>query len=69
MPINYGGVGLHDAPWVTEFGGEYYIYSGSNGCINLNLQTAKTIYENYTNGTPVVVYESYTNYSPADHTF
>lgn len=69
MPINYGGVGLHDAPWVTAFGGDYYMYSGSNGCINLNLETAKAIYENYTNGTPVVIYESTTNYSPADHTF
>lgn len=69
MPINYGGVGMHDASWVTAFGGQYYIYSGSNGCINLNLETAKTIYDNFTNGTPVVIYESSTNYSPADHSF
>lgn len=69
MPINYGGVGLHDAPWVARFGGTEYISNGSNGCINLNLETAKFIYDNYTNGTPVVVYESTTDYSPAEDTF
>lgn len=69
MPINYGGVGLHDASWVTAFGGQHYRYAGSNGCINLNLETAKTIFENFANGTPVVIYESTTNDSPADKTF
>lgn len=69
MPINYGGVGLHNAPWVSVFGGTEYMRRGSNGCINLDLETAKTIYKNYKNGTPVVIYESTTDYSPADETF
>lgn len=69
MPVNYGGVGMHDASWVERFGGTEYIHNGSNGCINLNLKTAKFIYDNYRNGTPVVIYESSTNYSPAEDTF
>lgn len=69
MPINYGGVGLHDASWTKDFGGTYYIKDGSNGCINLPESTAKFIFENYPNNTPVVIYESKTDYSPADDTF
>ncbi len=69
MPVNYGGVGLHDASWVSSFGGDEYLYAGSNGCINLDHATAETIYNEYSVGTPVVIYESSTHYSPADKTF
>ncbi len=69
MPINYGGVGLHDASWTKDFGGTYYIKDGSNGCINLPEATAKFIFENFPNNTPVVIYESTTTYSPKDKTF
>lgn len=69
MPINYGGVGLHDASWTKDFGGTYYIKDGSNGCINLPEATAKFIFENFPNNTPVVVYESTTHNSPKDKTF
>ncbi|MDD7434414.1 MAG: peptidoglycan binding domain-containing protein [Peptoniphilaceae bacterium] len=69
MPINYGGVGLHDADWVKEFGGNHYLYNGSNGCINLPKDVAKKIFETFPNGTPVITYESSTNYSPVENTF
>ncbi len=69
IPINYKGVGLHDADWVKYFGGKNYINNGSHGCINLPLETAKFIYDNYKVGTPVPTYESSTNYSPADKSF
>ncbi len=66
MPIGYTGIGLHDASWVDKFGGDIYKTKGSRGCINLDLETAKMIYDNYSNGTPVVVYESSTNDSPTE---
>lgn len=63
MPIDYYGVGLHDAPWRGAFGGDIYQYGGSHGCINLPPEVAAFIYDNYDVHTPVVVYESSTDYS------
>ena len=55
MPFN-GNVGLHDATWRKEFGGEIYVNSGSHGCVNLPLKAAEIIYENVVKGEPVIVY-------------
>lgn len=55
MPFN-GGIGLHDATWQSAFGGRRYLTNGSHGCINLPLDMAKAIYENYEAGDVVVVY-------------
>jgi hypothetical protein len=55
MPFN-GGIGLHDATWQSAFGGSRYITNGSHGCINLRLDVAKFIYENYSAGDFVVLY-------------
>ena len=49
-------IGLHDASWRTEFGGDIYLENGSHGCINTPLEAMKTIYENVDDGTPVLVY-------------
>ena len=56
MPFD-GGIGLHDASWRDEFGGEIYINSGSHGCVNLPFDTAKEIYENSEVGTKVLVHK------------
>lgn len=56
MPFN-GGIGLHDANWRSDFGGNYYKSSGSHGCINLPFSVAKKIFENINTGDPVLVYE------------
>lgn len=56
MPFN-NNVGMHDATWRSVFGGTIYKRSGSHGCINLPLSSAKTIYENIEAGYPVLVYE------------
>lgn len=59
MPINWDGVGLHDAWWQTSFGGEIYkTPMGSHGCINLPTDIAASIYQNSEVGTPVIIYES-----------
>ena len=53
MPFN-GGIGLHDAPWQSAFGGDRYLTYGSHGCVNLQYNVAETIYNNVQAGTPVV---------------
>ncbi len=55
MPFN-GNIGMHDATWRREFGGEIYLSNGSHGCINLPLQKAKEIYEYMEERFPVVCY-------------
>ncbi len=56
MPFN-GGIGLHDASWRSAFGGTIYKTNGSHGCINLPPAVAKVIYENISQGDPVLCYE------------
>ena len=60
-PVTYwmafnGGIGLHDASWRSEFGGDIFRTSGSHGCVNLPLEAAKIIYEETDKGYPVVCY-------------
>ncbi|MBY7006263.1 hypothetical protein FDB15_01190 [Clostridium botulinum] len=55
MPFN-GGIGLHDANWRSEFGGEIYKNGGSHGCINLPYSTAKSIYDNITPKITIICY-------------
>lgn len=55
MPFD-GGIGLHDATWRDEFGGDIYLTDGSHGCVNLPKETAKTIYENITKEMPIIVW-------------
>lgn len=56
MPFN-GNVGMHDASWRNSFGKEIYKTGGSHGCINLPPAVAKLIYENITQGMPVLCYQ------------
>ena len=55
MPVK-GGIGIHDAGWRKEFGGDIYQTAGSHGCINLPPSVAKTIFDNISAGTPVICY-------------
>ena len=55
MPVK-GGVGIHDALWRDEFGGEIYKKEGSHGCINLPLEAAEELYGMIEVGVPVVMY-------------
>ncbi len=56
MPFN-GNIGMHDATWKSDFGGNYYTYTGSHGCINLPYSSAETIFNNLKTGDPVFVYK------------
>lgn len=55
MPFAYN-VGVHDASWRTEFGGNFYKTSGSHGCINAPGDIAKKLYERIQVDTPVIAY-------------
>lgn len=55
MPFN-NNIGIHDAYWRTEFGGQIYQTNGSHGCVNAPPELAQTIFENISPGIPVVVY-------------
>ena len=55
MPFN-GGVGIHDLPTRSEYGGDIYLTGGSHGCVNTPFEAAKKIYGIVKVGTPVVVY-------------
>lgn len=57
MPFN-GGIGLHDALWRSNFGGNIYLTSGSHGCINLPYSAAKTIYNYINTSIPIILYNS-----------
>lgn len=51
-----GAYGLHDASWRTKFGGEYYKYGGSHGCVNIPEEAMAKIYENIVDGTPILIH-------------
>lgn len=55
MPFN-GGVGFHDAPWRSEFGGSIYKTSGSHGCINMPFSKAAELYNLIDDSIPIVVF-------------
>lgn len=55
MPFN-GGIGIHDASWRSEFGGNIYKTNGSHGCVNSPYYLAKAIFDNINEGTPIVCY-------------
>ena len=55
MPFNKG-IGLHDATWRSQFGGEIYKTSGSHGCVNMPLEMAQAVYEAVEPGYMVICY-------------
>lgn len=55
VPV-YKSIGIHDASWRKEFGGEIYKTNGSHGCINTPKANMKIIYENVEIGIPVVIF-------------
>ena len=56
MPIDWTGVGIHDANWRSSFGGNIYKTNGSHGCINTPYDKVQILFENCKTGTPVIIY-------------
>ncbi|MDE7417896.1 MAG: L,D-transpeptidase/peptidoglycan binding protein [Lachnospiraceae bacterium] len=60
-PVKYwmavdGHIGIHDAAWRREFGGEIYKTNGSHGCINTPLEIMTELYDLVELGTPVIMF-------------
>ena len=55
MPF-VNNIGIHDASWRSEFGGEIYKTDGSHGCVNAPYYVAKAVYDNISSGTTVICY-------------
>lgn len=55
MPVN-GNIGLHDATWRKEFGGELYKTGGSHGCVNMPKAKAGELYDMVEIGTPCIIF-------------
>ncbi len=55
MPVN-GAIGIHDADWRDEFGGDIYKTDGSHGCVNIPKEVMPELYEMVELGTPVVMF-------------
>ena len=59
--VNYwipfgGGLGINDAPWRTEFGGQIYDFEGTHGCICAPADQVQVIYSAVEKNTPVITY-------------
>lgn len=48
-------IGLHDASWRWQFGGNIYKYNGSHGCVNMPYKKAQYVYNHVPTGTKVIV--------------
>ncbi len=67
MPF-YGGYGLHDASWRSEFGGDLYLTEGSHGCVNMPVSKARSLYNMISVGTPVIVFGGEDSYEAPEET-
>lgn len=50
------GLGMMEASWRYNFGGNIYKYNGSNGCIDLPASAAQTVYDSVSEKMPVIIY-------------
>lgn len=55
MPFN-GGQGIHDSYWRGAYGGSIYRGNGSHGCVNTPPSQVAIVWNNVSQGTPVIVY-------------
>lgn len=60
-PVDYwlpviGAVGIHDASWRSEYGGEIYKTDGSHGCINTPHEAVEKLFKMVEIGTPCVMF-------------
>lgn len=56
LPFDLIGQGIHDANWQGAFGGDVYLYAGSQGCINTPPSIMPTVFELVDVGFPVLVH-------------
>ncbi len=55
VPVK-GNIGIHDASWRKDFGGEIYKKNGSHGCINVPKDRMEELFNYLEIGVPVVMF-------------
>lgn len=55
VPVK-GNIGIHDASWRKDFGGEIYKKNGSHGCINVPKDRMEELFDYLEIGVPVVMF-------------
>jgi hypothetical protein len=55
-PFTNSGQGFHDASWRTNWNSNAYLAAGSGGCVNVQPNMMKQVYDNLSVYQPVVVY-------------
>jgi len=60
LPVDYwmpfhAGYGLHDAWWRSAFGGQDFVYNGSHGCVNMQYEDSRWLFEWSNIGTSVFI--------------
>lgn len=55
MPVK-DAIGIHDADWRDEFGGDLYKTGGSHGCVNVPPDVMAELFDMVEIGTPVVMF-------------
>lgn len=56
LPVDWDGVGIHDSPWQSNYGGNSHLTRGSHGCINTPPTIMSKIYNQIEIGIPTVIY-------------
>lgn len=56
VPIDWSGIGIHDASWQNSFASEEYLVNGSNGCINTPPEVMEEFFNQVEVGMPVVIF-------------
>ena len=56
MRVTWAGIGLHDAIWQENFGGDWYQSHGSHGCINMPYEQARDLYALIDLFVPVIIH-------------
>ncbi|MCM3764151.1 L,D-transpeptidase [Neobacillus niacini] len=56
LPFTNSGQGFHDASWRTNWASNAYLNAGSNGCVNVQPNVMKAVYDNLSTYDPVIVY-------------
>lgn len=56
IPIDWEGIGIHDASWQGSFDSQEYLVNGSNGCINTPPEVMEEFFNLVEVGMPVILF-------------
>lgn len=56
IPVEWTGIGIHDAGWQASFASDQWVNNGSNGCINTPPGAMEKLFSMIEVGTPVIFF-------------